>query len=257
MDFADIKTGDIEPLLGKKVKEIIECSNTFIVYMDEDDIIQWAAAGHGQLGENFGDIQNQISYWESISNKVFSKEESYDYKGLLAEGYARMLGEGNHETAQRIIDQIIDRIKKHGGEVLRQQYLLSSLVATGLTVLILMLTIFFKQYLLGFLGYSVYEVFLASLFGGIGAFVSTMTRSKNYSSEITVGKRIHKIDGILRIVYGVIAGAVVAIGIKSNIVFGFVNEIPKSIFVMAFLGAMGGASEMIIPSIIKQIEGKT
>ena len=38
------------------------------------------------------------------------------------------------------------------------------------------------------------------------------------------------------------------------IIFGFINEMNKTIYVQTFLGAIAGASEMLLPNIVKQIE---
>lgn len=255
MDFSELKAGDIDPYLGKTIKEIILSSNTFIVFMDDDDVIQWATSGHSEC-KNFGQIQNDISYWESISNRLFTKQESYDYKSLLAEGYARVLDEGKLENAQKIISQTVERIRRQGKEVLRQKYLMAGLTSSAVIAGLIILTIFFKGFLLNILDRNILEICLSGLMGGMGAFVSSMIRSKNYNPDITISKQIHVIDGVLRIIYGVIAGAIIAIGIKANIIFGFINELNKSIYVTTFLGAIGGASELILPNIIKQIEDK-
>jgi len=254
MNFSVLKIGDYDPSLGRKIKEIILSSDTFIVYIDTNNTICWATENHSVFGENFGNISNQISNWESICNRLFSKQDSYDYKSLLAEGYARMLDEGNDITAQIVIDQTIERIKQQGKQILRQDYLISSLFTTGFIVLALIVTIIFKKNIIVFIDRSIYEILITSYLGGIGAFISTMVRARNYNAEISSSRRIHIIDGALRIIYGLIAGVLISLGIKSNIIFGFVNSIDKNIYVLSFLGAIGGASEMILPNIIKQFE---
>jgi hypothetical protein len=251
-EFSKLKAGDIESTLGKKIKELILASDTFIVYMDDNDVIQWSSDKDDVLG----DIPNQISYWETISNRLFSREESYDYKCLLAEGYARMLDGEHANIAQKIIDQAVDRITTHGREMLRQQYMLASLFSTVVVGALLILSIIGKNWILGYVSQNAFDVYLAGLFGGVGAFVSTMTRSKKYDPEIAISKKIHTIDGILRIIYGLIVAGLIAIGIKANLVFGFINGVEKNIYVFAFLGAIGGASEVIFPNIIKKIEKK-
>jgi hypothetical protein len=252
MDTTALKSGDVEPTLGKKIKDIILASSTFIVYMDENDVIQWSS----DKDDKMGDIPNQISYWESLSNKLFPKEEAYDYKCLLAEGYARVLDEGNTVNAQKIIDLTSDRIKKHGKELLRQQYLLASLLSTIIVGIILVITITSRTLVSSLLGSHGYGIFLTGLFGGIGAFVSAMTRSTQYDPEISIGKEIHVIDGILRIIYGLLVASLIAIGIKANLVFGFINNTDKNIFILTFMGAISGASELIFPSIVKKVEEK-
>jgi len=253
MNFETLKAGDTDTTLGKVIKEVILTSNTFIVYLDSANVIQWSTGEHNQWGQNFGKIQNQVSYWESICNKLFNKSDSYDYKTLLAEAYARMLDEGNDIAAQEIIDQTVERIKKQGKELLRQQYILSSLITMAVVIVMIIMIVLTKRDVIDYLGYDVYRVFLTGLFGGIGAFISTMVRAKNYEAEITLGKTVHRIDGFLRIIYGLIAGVIISLGVKSNIIFGFIDG-DENGFVELFLALIGGASEVILPSIIKRIE---
>jgi hypothetical protein len=259
MNFNTLFSGDTDTILGKTIKEIILRSETFIVYLDSNNVIQWSTDMHTQWGKKFGRIQNQVSYWESICNKLFSIKDAYDYKTLLAEAYGRMLDEGDDETATEIIELTVERIKKHGTELLRQQYILSSLITVIIIVFIATLSILTKDSITSNLGVSdnIYGIFLTSLFGGIGAFISTMVRAKNYKAEITLGKNVHRIDGFVRIVYGSIAGLVISLGIKSNLIFGFLEQTVQNHFAELFLGIISGASEVLLPNIIKQIEEKS
>jgi len=50
---------------------------------------------------------------------------------------------------------------------------------------------------------------------------------------------------------------VIAIAIKSNIVLGFINQASTTIYLKVFLGVVAGASEILIPNLIKQVEDKT
>ena len=257
MSFGMLKAGDIDNALGKTIKELILASDTFIVYLDSDNTIQWSATGHEQWGQDFGKIQNQVSLWESISNKLFDANDSYAYKALLAEAYGRMFDGGNDASAQDIIDQTVERIKKQGKEILRQQYILSSLFTMILVVVFIFAIVMNKSALINRISYDGYRILLTGLFGGVGAFVSTMLRAKNYEAEIALGKTVHRIDGFLRIVYGVIAGVVISLGIKSNIILGFIKDANKNSFVEIFIGAIAGASEVLLPNIIKKIEDKS
>lgn len=244
-----------DKLLGNTIKEVILSADTFIVYMDEKNCIQWVTEGHLVFGNNFGILSNKISYWETMSNKIFDKEDSYNFKCLLAEGYARILDSGDDETANQIVDQTIEHIKKDGAETFRQRYILSSFYTSAIFVVILILIVFIKSLLLTHITNDTYNIILAGLFGGIGAFIFAMTRSKNYNADVTINKHIHNVDGILRVIFGCFAGVIVALGIKSNIVLGIIGEkADKNCFMYAFIGAISGASEVILPNIIKQVE---
>ena len=257
MNYRTLKAGETDPTLGKVIKAVILTSNTFIVYMDDEDVIQWSTEDHTTWGDNFGKIQNKVSYWESICNRLFNKREAYDYKTLLAEAYARMLDEGDDAAALDIIDQTITRIQKQGKEILRQQYIISSLITAIVVIIVLVASVVNKKYLLQFIDYDAYRVFLTGLFGGVGAFVSTMIRARNYEAEITLGKSVHRLDGFMRIIYGLIAGSIISLGIKSNIIFGFIKDAGKNTFIEIFVGIIGGASEVLLPNIIKKVENKS
>jgi hypothetical protein len=61
----------------------------------------------------------------------------------------------------------------------------------------------------------------------------------------------------MRIFYGFIAALIVFAGIKANLVMGFINDLPsKSDYVLFFICSIAGASEVLLPSIIKQTEGR-
>jgi hypothetical protein len=256
-DYFSFKVGQEGPL-DKKIKDLIFRATTFIVYIDEDNTIQWSTREYGEFHDDFGDIQNKISYWESVSNKLFKKKESYDYKCLLAEAYARILDDKNVKMANQIIDRTVNRIQKQGQEILKQNYVLTSFFCTLFVILILILIVIFYPQVLTVINQDVYEILMTTLFGGIGAFVFTVIRLRKYTPEIVISKNVHRIDGALRIFFGLVSGLIIAIGIKSNIFFGFLDgKEGISIYVKAFLGIVGGASEVLIPNLIKQIEDKS
>ena len=247
---------DQEGPMGGKIKELIIRSNNIIVYIDENDVIQWATQGVN-LEKDFGDIQNKVSFWEDVSNKLFTKADAYSYKCLLAEAYARILEDRDFKLANEIIERTVYRIQKHGSELLKQAYLLASFFCVLIVILLLAGMVIARNYLLSVISYDSYSIMLTSCFGGIGAFVFTTLRLKNYTPEVIISKRIHQIDGALRIFYGMVSGLIIALGIKSNIVLGFINQIQMTIYLKAFLGIIAGASEVIIPNLIREIEHKT
>jgi hypothetical protein len=174
MNFNNLKIADAGPT-GSKIKKFIFQDDDCIVYIDECDEILYAAK-QGPLHEAFGGIQNRISYWESICNSLFSDKETYDYKCLLAEGYARILHQKNKDTANDIINLTKERIIKHGQEILKQAYILAASCCTLFLVLIIIGLIVFKQCLMPPLNHDSYEIALTTLFGGIGAYVFATLR---------------------------------------------------------------------------------
>jgi len=245
-----------EDRFGKKIKDILFHSDAVIVYINSDDVISWYRASCDDFHENFGEIQNKISEWESKINDLFSKK-GYRLNRLLAEAYVRILHDRNIVQSRDIINRVIKTVEKRGRELLKQYYAISSFVTTVLISLLIWLSKYNKVNIEAIYGKEEYKIWMTMLFGGIGAFVFTIVRLRNYKADIEISKNVHILDGVLRIFYGIIFGLVIAIAIKSNLLLGFLNQIDKSVYVSVFLGICAGASEILIPSLIKQIETKT
>jgi hypothetical protein len=188
---------------------------------------------------------------------LFEKEEAYGYKTILAEGYARLFSEGNLKLARDVINRGANTITIQGSEKLKQYYSFAATIFTILVACMIFFSRWNKLWIVSNFGIEEYIIWMTMLFGGIGAYVFTTIKSKNYKPNIEISKKIHAFDGGLRIFYGVIAGLIIAIAIRSNLVLGFLNKIEKSVYVMVFVGVCAGASDLIIPNIVKQVEKKS
>lgn len=241
---------------GKKIKDLILFSDTFIIYLDIDEVIQWSTSNYGQFPEHFGEIQNKVSDWESKANRLFSKKESFDIKCLLAEAYARIFDDRDVSLAREAIDLAAERIRTQGEEVLKQSYSVAALITTAGVLLSIGLTKVFKNALISNFGREDYNTWMTMLFGGIGAFLFTIFRLKKYHPNILIGKSIHILDGGLRICYGMVAALIIAMAVRSNLLLGFLNKVDNTIYVMVFLGVCAGFSEAFVPDLIRQMQTK-
>lgn len=261
MQFLGLKEGDIDPIMHKKIKRLVNIHEAFIVYLDDNDTIQWSC-NRDDCMKAFGTIQNEISKWQMISNRIFSKDESFHYKILLAESYTLALTD-NDEAAHKRVADVSEIIQKHGTKVLRNGYLLGTFIPLIIVVFPeLLLFASSKQAIINFWGYGFYLVALAGLFGSLGSFTSSILYLSAYNPEISfntkmiLGIKMNEMDGLLRIVYGFIAGMVIAISIKGNMAFGFLNDIQLEYYSIMFLAFIGGVSQKFLPGLIKQAEEK-
>lgn len=253
MTMHDYKINEAGPL-GKKIKDIISITDLHIVYLDYDDTIQWYMYECPDLDADFGEIQNKISDWEAKANKLFSKKDAYSIKCILAEAYARLLNKQDVSLARDIIERATERVVKQGREILRQCYIISSISFAILICLFIFASKSYRNNIIDSYGMESYTIWMTMLFGGIGAFIFTIIRARSYKPDILISKFVHVLDGLLRVFYGIIAGLVIAIAIKSNLVLGFLNQYENSVYISVFLGICAGASEILIPSLIKQVE---
>lgn len=252
----DLIAGDVDPICGTKIKELVMKSNDFIVYLSEKDEIYWATESYGTFPDDFGVVVNRVRELETINGKIFKGKELNSFNYLVAEGLARLLDDRKTENATKLIDEAERKITLHGKNKNRLTYIVSSLVFTLVLGLLIFTCFLLKDPITKGLTKNTYEIIVCSLFGGVGAFISVFLRSNNYDPDISLGKRIHIFDGLLRNFYGCLAGLLVCLGVKANIIMGFLNETDKSLIVICFITLISGASESLIPSLIKQVEGK-
>ena len=65
------------------------------------------------------------------------------------------------------------------------------------------------------------------------------------------------IDGFLRVFYRMITDAIIYLAIKSEVMFGFLdNKMNMNWYLIYLIGFIGGASEILIPSIIHIVKKK-
>jgi hypothetical protein len=253
-DFSEYKPGDCDPCSEKIILEIIVQADKYIVTIDEEHRINYTTRIDYTWAANAGFVLNEVSLLEHLTNKVIPEVDRFSYKMMIAEGLARLVDDGRADAANEILKSVRSNVEAIGKENLRISYMLSSLVCTLISASILFGCWLLRGYLKEFLGELVYYGLLCSLAGGIGAFLSAFFRSKNYNANIDLSTSSHMLDGSLRIFYGTIAGLIIYLAIKGNALLGFMNGYTVSHTLIFFLCLVSGASELIIPSIIKQTE---
>lgn len=255
-DFYSYEVNQKGPL-GKKIQVLIMRAKDYIVYIDEDGEIQYSCFDGKHDSKALGEVQNLVSLWETIINRIFNPKEALAYKGLLAEAYARVFDGSDLSEARLIVDRTALQVNKNGGEILKQRYIIACFEMTLLIICLGAILAFLHYRLPCLVKEGFYQMMIVTLCGGIGAFVFATLRLKNYTPDIHVSKNIHQLDGRMRVFYGIIAAFVLWLGIKSNTVLGFIDEGNTGLAVQALLGVMAGASEVIIPNLIRQVESKT
>lgn len=254
--FIKLVEGDKDPVLGVTIKEVVFKDTNFIVYLGSKDDIYWSTLGYEKFSDDFGLVMNKVRELELLNESIFKGKELNRYNYFVAEGVARLLDDHNSTNAMKILDEARREITVQGKNKNRITYILSSIIFTLVIALFIFLLFTFRHFIIESLNQNAYEILISSLFGGIGAFISAFFRSNTYEPDIFLRKRIHILDGLLRNFYGCIAGLLIVLGIKSNLIFGFLNNTDKSLIVISFLCFIGGASESLIPSLINQVEGK-
>lgn len=256
IDFTTLKEGDTDPNLGKRIKTLIFSAEDFVVYLDDDDYVEWfTSERYEDYPDDFGEVTNKVSLLESISMMSLEKKGIQSIGRLLAEGMARLLDD--HKTTNALL------ILKEAETILKEKariwYLSSSCITTLFFILTISIVGIASSPIQNIIGAEAFDIFLGSCFGAIGAFISIFIRSKKIPINIMSGRRIHYFEGALRIFFGILGALTIALGIKANIIAGLINDINKTSqtqTLLYFICTIAGASERIVPSLISQFELK-
>jgi hypothetical protein len=257
-NYDSFKKGDIGPISDKKIKHIVQQDAGYIIFLDESDDIFWTANAEYDIAKDrAGDILNQVGFLTALSEKVLpTKNEIFKTKCQIAKVYSRLIAEKDKDAAKELLDSILNRLVGIGKENYRITYLSASLLSTIVVLALLSIFWIVRNNFIPTFGSLIFYGIICSLAGGIGAFISTFIRAKNYDANIHISKRVHILDGVMRIFYGIVAGLIIYVGIKANLILGFVNTINGGNSLFFFLSFVAGASESLLPNIIKQTEEK-
>lgn len=105
------------------------------------------------------------------------------------------------------------------------------------------------------LGRTAFDVLIGGSFGSLGALLSVLTRSREIRMDSAAGPLVHYLEGSARVVVGMAGAFLVVLAIKANLVLGIAaNAEVYGTSLLAVLCVVAGASERLVPSLIRYVE---
>jgi hypothetical protein len=249
-DFTELNEGDIEPSLGKKIETLIKSEKYFIVYLDEDDFVQWSThTKYGNLPNYFGKIFNEVAHLETMSIALLSERHLGPFRRLLGECTSRLL-EKNEKSALEILEKAKAFLEARSTERARIWYLGSSLVITAFTMIVVLILWNFREKI----DTKLFSILISAPFGSLGAMISVVTRSQKLILEPAAGPTIHFLESFARSIAGIIGALLLALAIKAKLILGFTEAVDNSLLFLMAMSIIAGASERIVPNLIHQVE---
>jgi len=253
-NFSCFQEGDIEPTLGKTIKFLIFHEIAYIVYLDTDNFVEWSTnSQYGPYPDDLGLVTNKVGLLEALSMSLLSPRHSLPFRRLLGESLARALSERDAKNALAILDHAEEYMTARSRERARTWYLSAAAIVTTIILIIVGTLWFDRAATTNILGKTAFDTVLGAGAGSLGALLSIITRSNDISMDASAGPIVHYLEAAARIVVGVAGGCIVALAIKANLVLGSINSI-NSLALLIVICIIAGASERLVPGLIKQIE---
>ena len=243
-------------------KFIIRINNDYIVLIDNTDEIGWetSAAYDKRLKENKpkeydlreeNSILKEVASLESFPSSQLDPVAQMSFKRQIGEAIAFNI-EYDYISATQMLISAQDFIRLRSQEKSREWYLFATFVAS-LPFLITGASLWvFRKWSIHEFGLDANWLFLSTCAGAIGALFSVITRTGKIKFDHSSGKKLHELEGGSRVVAGAIAGLLVALAIRSEIVFAAFSSAERMHELMLFGALVGGAAERLATSIISK-----
>jgi hypothetical protein len=259
-DFSPYKEGVIFEPLNKLIKILMVNNGDYIVFLDEELYVhryynsRYETSG---LAKDYSEVVIRQSNLESISKLLLKESQLEVFRRLLGESIARLLQDRNSKSASVMLDKAEVFLTERSRERARMWYLSASVVATAIMIVGGLFLWANRQVVaVGLkLGDSAIDVMVGAAAGSLGALISILQRSDELETDVSAGPSVHYFEGAVRILIGVTAGLIFALAIKSNILLGAVNKSEQALTILLVISIIAGASERLLPNLIKQIEG--
>ena len=114
-----------------------------------------------------------------------------------------------------------------------------------------------KGKLVQMLGKPAFDVALGGMMGALGAFMSLLTRLSSPDGikvDAGAGRLIHVVDCVSRLLAGAAGALLVAFAVQADVFLSFTKASQHSLAILLVLCVAAGASERLVPSLIKRVE---
>ena len=188
-------------------------------------------------------------YTARISTLLNSKREKKAFLPNLAKAYHDFFADNTEAAIAlfRVMEQDIIRHKRVVGKL---NYLLTCLAVVGLMSLI--------GGLYHFLGWQSFypelRTYIAiAILGSFGGFLSVSIRINQLQLDLEAGSFLPRITALTRMFMAILSSLIALIVIRSNLIFGVLNESTNP-YVVYTLAVLAGFSESFIPNVLSRVE---
>jgi hypothetical protein len=249
-DFSALCEGDEDRLLKKKIVWLIDSDENYIVYLDEENYVEWNMNDNSMLGADTAPYLNMVARLEAVDVSNLTVEQVKSYRRMIAEGVARLF-QKSLDAAKDAFTDAEKWVMARNTEVARRWYLAGSGGAALISLLAVSILGFWSSALRDSFGIPVYNILMGASMGGIGAWLSVVQRSRTTELDVAAGRLLHHLEGAFRIMVGTLGALLIALAIRAGLIAQV--EHLSAIMVMCMVA---GVSERLVPSFIEQVESR-
>jgi len=249
-NFSRLSEGAHDPVLDKDVKWLIDSDDDYIVYIDEQNYVEWTMNSNDRIPPEAGPILTRVGWLESVDAEGLEENQLETYKRLIGEGVARLF-DGNVAAAGDAMNAAETWITSRAAEASRLWLLEGSSVALAVATLAYAVTAWRTG--LDPLVHGSFVSVTGALFGALGAWFSILQRSGSENLDLGAGRRVRRVEGLSRVLTGVVGGFFVSLLMSAGYLLSAEITAKRPFFFAVCIVA--GLSERLVNSLVDNVEG--
>lgn len=201
--------------------------------------------------ENFQSVKGEFDKLKAVSDRCVNQS----FAARAAHGLSVAIY-GNPEEAKKILSEIYKNIE----EAYKERVLgkLTYISGTSLVaILICSLSLYFYLNQPEFIVKDrlvFYELILTCAMSTLGGMISVSKNLNSINIDKGLGKIPYFIYGLERNIFSIVGGIFIFFLIKSNLIFGFVNDLENNMYGILIFGFLAGFSETLVPNALNNLE---
>ena len=201
--------------------------------------------------QNFQAVKGDFDKLKSMSDRC----EDSSYSARVAHALSVAIY-GNPDESKRILNEIYNDIAKE-----YKERVLGKLIYLSGTMVISLLICCFGLYLylyqppfITLEKRPLYELILVSSMATLGGIVSVSININKIRIDKGLGSLPYFFYGVERNIFSILGSIFIFFIIKSNLLFGFINELEHFEYALLSIGFVSGFSETLVPNSLKKVE---
>lgn len=236
---------------GNKVVNVFSKGNEYVIYeIDDDDInnrLRVMIDGHSDASEKI--LQDRFTN---------VKQKYIEAKGLLyrSSNFGMMKNRIAHTLTSCLVkdningnqefQNLIDNIKSEYKSLIFNRLLY---ILPGFIIVVVFSMIIFLD-----MNRNINQIYLIGFGASLGGLMSILYRVKSYNFEEYLEKKYYFFIGFERVIISIVAGTIIYIGARSELIFPQLNM--DNIWIVLLLMIIAGFSESFVPSILNKFSVK-
>jgi hypothetical protein len=235
---------------------LIRQTKGFIVFLDKEGDLDWETTkeydseGHKDFDAH-NSIMNDAALLEETPSEGLQAKQIRQFKRLIGEAMVCSF-EHDYGNARKMLVAAAKYMRDRSEETSRMWYLCASCVMTIPFGLLGSIVWLYRANAGILLGYQGMWLVLSCSAGALGALFSVIQRSGKLKLDCAAGRWLHYLEGSSRICAGVLAGFLVSLAVKYEIILGPLARGDKMPGIMLIAALVAGFSEQLASSIISK-----